>query len=62
MNFAGPDNWFSKYQTNDAPEDWNAYLSDVAELIARDGDRYDYPSGGQMGETTDPNKSGEYCP
>ena len=61
MNFAGPDNWFSKYQTNDAPEDWNAYLSDVAELIARDGDRYDYPYGGQMGETTVPNKSGEYA-
>lgn len=43
--FAGPDNWATKYGNNDAPASWETYLGEVQALIARDGERFDYPYG-----------------
>lgn len=43
--FAGPDNWATKYGSNAAPGSWEAYLGKVQALIARDGERFDYPYG-----------------
>lgn len=40
--FAGPDNWNTKYGNDDAPADWNAWLTDVGKQIEADGDDYDY--------------------
>lgn len=54
QNFAGPDNWYSKYGTNDAPADWDAYMSNIEKLVNQDNGRYDYPYGGQIKEATDP--------
>lgn len=41
--FAGPDNWATKYGNNAAPASWETYLGEVQALIARDGERFDYP-------------------
>lgn len=43
--FAGPDNWATKYGNNAAPASWETYLGEVQALIARDGERFDYPYG-----------------
>lgn len=41
--FAGPDNWSTKYGNNEAPNDWGAWLTQIGDLIAKDGTTYDYP-------------------
>ncbi len=61
QNFAGPDNWFSKYVSNEGPADWDAYLANIGQLIARDGDRYDYPYEGTFSEATDPARAEDYA-
>lgn len=43
--FAGPDNWSTKYRSNEAPNDWGAWLDNIGDLIANDSDMYDYPYG-----------------
>lgn len=44
--FAGPDNWSTKYGNNEEPsEGWTAWLANIGNLIANDGDSYDYPFG-----------------
>ncbi len=46
QNWAGPDNWYGKYGSNDAPTDWSQYLSNIGAQIEKDGTQYDYPYGG----------------
>lgn len=43
--FAGPDNWSTKYESNEAPSDWGAWLTQIGGLIAKDGPTYDNPYG-----------------
>ena len=43
--FAGPDNWFTKYGTNEAPSDWNEWLGEIGAQIEADGTTYDGPYG-----------------
>ena len=45
-DWAGPDNWYSKYKTEEAPADWEDWMSKIGAGIAADGDTYDYPVGG----------------
>ncbi len=52
LNWAGPDNWESKYGTNDAPTDWTAWLSTIASQIQADAGQYNYPYGGTVGAST----------
>lgn len=42
QNWSGPDNWYGKYGSNQAP-DWDEYLSQIESQLAKDGNRYDYP-------------------
>ncbi|MBM6778844.1 VWA domain-containing protein [Collinsella tanakaei] len=41
--FAGPDNWKTKYDSNEAPANWNEWLEEVGQQIMADGDQYDFP-------------------
>lgn len=53
LNWAGPDNWESKYGTNAAPtEGWAAWLSTIASQIQSDAEQYNYPYGGTVGKST----------
>ena len=51
--FAGPDNWYSKYHTNDAPsEGWDSWMVDIAGKIAAQSETYEYPYNGTIKEAT----------
>lgn len=52
LNWAGPDNWASKYGTNDAPADWGAYLAKVGAMVKHQGTDYEYPYGGTATKST----------
>lgn len=45
-NWAGPDNWNSKYGNNNAPENWVSWLDDIGQKVAAQGTTYEYPYGG----------------
>ena len=51
-SWAGPDNWASKYGTSEPPEDWNAWLADIGEKVAKQGTDYEYPYGGTAAAAT----------
>ena len=42
-HFAGPDNWNSKYGNNQAPADWNAWLTGIEARLSEQKDTHDYP-------------------
>lgn len=44
-HFAGPDNWNSKYGSNQAPADWNAWLTGIGAKLSEQKDTHDYPYG-----------------
>ena len=44
-NWAGPDNWNSKYGNNNPPDDWNKWLSSVGTQVKKQGIEYEYPYG-----------------
>lgn len=44
--FAGPDNWNTKYDTNNGPESWDSWLSITGAQIDADAGAYDFPYGG----------------
>ena len=50
--WAGPDNWNSKYGSNEAPVDWNTWMSTVRAQLNTQGSAYDYPYGGTVTQTT----------
>ena len=52
LNWAGPDNWKSKYGTTDAPTDWATWLNDIGTQVASQGTTYEYPYGGTIGAST----------
>lgn len=52
MNWAGPDNWNSKYGTNAPPADWGTYLAEVGNQVAIQGTTYEYPYGGTIVQST----------
>lgn len=41
--FAGPDNWSTKYGSNDAPNNWKTWLEGISTLIQTDEDIYELP-------------------
>ena len=45
-NWAGPDNWNSKYGSNSAPDNWSAWLSEIGTMVEAQGTLYEYPYGG----------------
>ena len=48
LNWAGPDNWKSKYGTTDAPADWAVWMSDIGSKVAAQGTTYEYPYEGTV--------------
>ncbi|MDY5565044.1 MAG: Cna B-type domain-containing protein [Candidatus Limivicinus sp.] len=45
-NWAGPDNWKSKYGSNNPPADWAEFLGKVKTQAEVQGTTYEYPYGG----------------
>ncbi len=45
-NWAGPDNWNSKYGNNNPPTDWDAWLINVGNQIKAQGTEYEYSYNG----------------
>ena len=43
--FAGPDNWQTKYGTNEAPNTWEQWLAEIGGQIQADGATYEVPYG-----------------
>ena len=41
--FAAPDNWPTKYESNDAPGNWKTWLEGISTLIQTDKDTYELP-------------------
>lgn len=39
--FAGPDNWPTKYGSNDVPDNWKTWLEGISTLIQKDKDTYE---------------------
>lgn len=52
VNWAGPDNWNSKYGSTQAPDDWAAWLTDIGAKVLAQGTTYEYPYGGTTAEVT----------
>lgn len=50
--FTGPDNWYSKYHTNNAPDNWGTWLAEVGQKVSVQGETYDYPYGGTATTST----------
>ena len=50
--WAGPDNWNSKYGTNDAPADWDVWLAGIGRKVTEQGSTYEYPYGGKADAAT----------
>ena len=44
--WAGPDNWNSKYGTNEAPNSWDTWMADIGAKVDTQGTTYEYPYGG----------------
>lgn len=61
LNWAGPDNWMSKYGSNAAPENWISYLTEVSKQAAAQGTIYEYPYGGTPEKSTPVEKSADYA-
>ena len=51
-NFAGPDNWNSKYGDNQPPTDWQAWRAQIGKQIEAQGTAYEYPYGGTPAKST----------
>ena len=55
-NWAGPDNWYSKYGNNNAPENWESWLDDIGQKVVAQGTTYEYPYDGTPTNTTPKDK------
>lgn len=55
--FAGPDNWYSKYHTNNAPENWSTWLAEISTKVSAQGETYEYKY--NDGVSTATNKTAE---
>lgn len=53
-SWAGPDNWYSKYHTHNAPADWSTWLQDIGTKVQAQGTTYEhpYPASGQFSPAT----------
>lgn len=51
-NWAGPDNWNSKYGNNNPPTNWDEWMQGIGSKISDQGTKYEYPYGGEVREAT----------
>lgn len=61
QNFAGPENWDSKYATNEPPADWMSWLKTVKAQVNQQGTQYEYPYGGISVNATPVEKAAMYA-
>ena len=45
-HWAGPDNWDSKYGSNNPPADWSAWMTEIGKQVETQGTEYEYPYDG----------------
>ena len=45
-HWAGPDNWNSKYGSNNPPADWSAWMTEIGKQVETQGTEYEYPYDG----------------
>ena len=51
-NWAGPENWKSKYGSNEPPADWATWLADIKAKVEAQGTTYEYTYGGTATQST----------
>ena len=51
-HWAGPDNWKSKYDNNNPPADWSAWMNEIGKKVEAQGTKYEYPYGGEATNCT----------
>jgi len=44
-HWVGPDNWNSKYGSNNPPDDWSAWMNEIGKKVADQGTEYEYSYG-----------------
>ena len=49
---AEPDNWKSKYDNNNPPDDWSEWMNEIGKKVAAQGTAYEYPYGGKATNCT----------
>ena len=47
-----PDNWKSKYDNNNPPDDWSEWMNEIGKKVAAQGTAYEYPYGGKATNCT----------
>ena len=52
---AEPDNWSSKNGSNDPPDDWSAWMTEIGKKVAAQGTEYEYPYKGTVIKSTPEN-------
>ena len=51
-HWVGPDNWNSKYGSNNPPDDWSVWMTEIGKKVADQGTKYEYPYGGEATNCT----------
>ena len=51
-HWVGPDNWNSKYGSNNPPDDWSAWMNEIGKKVEAQGTKYEYPYGGEATNCT----------
>ncbi len=51
-HWAGPDNWKSKYGSNNPPASWSARMTEIGKQVEAQGTKYEYPYAGTATECT----------
>lgn len=51
-SWSGPDNWYSKYHSNEAPSDWGVWMEDIAQKVEGQDTQYEYSYGSEPTELT----------
>ena len=51
-HWAGPDNWKSKYGSNNPPASWSARMTEIGKQVEAQGTKYEYPYDGTATECT----------
>ena len=51
-NWVGPDNWNSKYGSNNPPTDWSKWMTEIGTQVENQGTEYEYPYKGTVIKST----------
>ena len=51
-HWANPENWNSKYGSNNPPADWSAWMAEIGEQVEKQGTEYEYPYEGKATNCT----------